>query len=61
MVDEDRAMDRQPIIFERRVQEVGKRAGKGACGWVISYYHGPAGHVGDPNEAAEEREVGDGI
>ena len=51
----------QPVIFRPGFQEADQGACKGACGWTVSHNHGQAGYVGDPDEAVEEREVGDSI
>jgi len=51
----------QPVIFGAGFQAADQEARKGACGWTVSHNHGQAGYVGDPDEAVEEREVGDGV
>lgn len=61
MVDEDRTMDRQSVIFGRRVSQVDQGTRKGACRRAVPYNYRPAGHVGDPDEASEEGTMGDGI
>ena len=51
----------QPIIFGAWVQAAGQGTRKGAYEWTVSDDYCTAGHVGDPDEAVEEGEMGDSL